>query len=219
MPEVHEPLTLFLEEKHSRKNANEDEIYQNHSHGNEISGGNSATTPRIHRFDPAFTQSVINATGPKASPRMRKVMASLIRHVHDFARENEITVDEWMAGVEMVCSVTSFHCSPADALPLFFWINEAGRMSTDKRNEGQLLSDVIGLESLVDEITYKLATDATDAPTSTAILGPFWRADAPARKMGESIVHNIPGGDHTFMHGTVMDYLTGKTIEGAELDV
>lgn len=92
-------------------------------------------------------------------------------------------------------------------------------MSTDKRNEGQLLSDVIGLESLVDEITYKLATDATDAPTSTAILGPFWRANAPARKMGESIVHDIPDGDHTYMHGTITDYLTGEPIEGAELDV
>ena len=101
----------------------------------------------------------------------------------------------------------------------FLQINEAGRMSTDKRNEGQLLCDVIGLESLVDEITYKLATDASSAPTSSAILGPFWRKDAPKREMGSSIVHNIPDGDHTYMHGTVTDYLTNEPIEGAELDV
>lgn len=62
-----------------------------------------------------------------ASPRMRKVMASFIRHIHDFARENELTVEEWMAGVEM--------------------INWAGKMSDEKRNEGQLMCDVIGLES------------------------------------------------------------------------
>jgi Catechol dioxygenase N terminus len=79
------------------------------------------------RFDPRFTQNVIDATGPKATPRMRQVMASLIRHVHDFARENEITVDEWMQGVEL--------------------LNWAGKMSDDKRNEGQLVCDVIGLES------------------------------------------------------------------------
>ena len=54
------------------------------------------------QFDPDFTKNVINATGAKASPRVRKVMASLIQHIHDFARENEITVDEWMAGVELV---------------------------------------------------------------------------------------------------------------------
>ena len=92
-------------------------------------------------------------------------------------------------------------------------------MSTDQRNEGLLLSDVIGLESLIDGISYKLATDAMSTPTSTAVLGPFWRANAPALEMGESIVHNIPDGDHTYMHGKVTDYLTGEPIEGAELDV
>jgi catechol 1,2-dioxygenase len=64
------------------------------------SGINGATT---HKFDPNFTQNVINATGPKCTPRLRKVMASLIQHIHDFARENEITVDEWMAAVNFVC--------------------------------------------------------------------------------------------------------------------
>ena len=92
-------------------------------------------------------------------------------------------------------------------------------MSDDKRNEGQLLSDIIGFESLVDEITYKAATGATNVPTSTAVLGPFWRANAPVRKMGESIVQGIPNGDYTYMHGTVTDHMTGEPIEGAELDV
>ena len=59
--------------------------------------------PQTHRFDPKFTENVINATGPKASPRLRKVMGSLTQHLHDFARENEVTVEEWMAAVEMVC--------------------------------------------------------------------------------------------------------------------
>lgn len=54
------------------------------------------------KFDPNFTKNVIAAMGPKTSPRMRQVMGSLIQHIHDFARENEITVDEWMAGVELV---------------------------------------------------------------------------------------------------------------------
>ena len=54
------------------------------------------------RFDPNFTQNVINATGPKASPRIRQVISSAIQHLHDWARENELTVDEWMAGLELV---------------------------------------------------------------------------------------------------------------------
>ncbi len=88
---------------------------------------NSQSVATNSRFDPTFTQHVIEAIGPKTSPRMRQVMSSLIRHVHDFARENELTVEEWMAGVEM--------------------LNWAGKMSDEKRNEGQLMCDVIGLES------------------------------------------------------------------------
>ncbi|KAK5717054.1 hypothetical protein LTR15_008942 [Elasticomyces elasticus] len=162
----------------------------------------SATTSsaQTSRFDPHFTDAVINATGPKASPRLRKVMASLTRHLHDFCRENEITVDEYMAGVDL--------------------INKAGQWSDDRRNEGQLLTDIIGLESLVDEITYTLAGEAADAQTATAILGPFWRKDAPKRQMGDSVViKDMEGSDHTLMHGKVLDLETGKPIANAEIDL
>lgn len=74
-----------------------------------------------------FTRNVIEAMGPNTSPRLRTVMTALIQHVHDFAREVDLTMDEWLTGVNM--------------------INWAGQMSTDRRNEGQLLCDVIGLES------------------------------------------------------------------------
>lgn len=80
-------------------------------------------------FDPNFTQNVIDATGPNASARTREIMGPLIRHIHDFAREVNLTVDEWMEGVNLM--------------------NWAGQMSDDRRNEGQLLCDIIGLESYV----------------------------------------------------------------------
>ncbi|GAD97790.1 dioxygenase, putative [Paecilomyces variotii No. 5] len=152
-----------------------------------------------HRFDPDFTDNVIKAMGPKTSPRMRQVMTSLIRHIHDFARENEITVDEWMTGVK--------------------FINWAGKMSDDKRNEGQLLCDVIGLESLVDEITFKLAEQAEDAPTATAILGPFFRHDTPHRENGANIVTGVKDGEMVFMHGKVVDFVTKKPLVGATVEV
>ena len=53
-------------------------------------------------LDPNFTPNVINAMGPKVTPRTRQVMASMIQHIHDFARENEITVEEWMKGIGLV---------------------------------------------------------------------------------------------------------------------
>ncbi|CAA9958965.1 catechol 1-2-dioxygenase 1 [Pyrenophora teres f. maculata] len=154
-----------------------------------------------HKFDPNFTEAVVNATGPKATPRVRQLTAGLIRHLHDFARENELTVDEWMVGVELM--------------------NAAGRMSDSKRNEGQLLCDVLGLESLVDDITYKLASTAADEPTATAILGPFYRHNAPELPMGSCIASKEVNeqGDRTLMHGTVTDFKTGKPIEGAVMDI
>lgn len=89
---------------------------------------NSQTSPP-HRFDPNFTDSVINAIGPNADPRLRVVMSSLIRHLHDFTREVELTVDEWMAGVK--------------------FINLIGQTSTPTRNEAHRMSDILGLESYV----------------------------------------------------------------------
>ncbi|KAB8278290.1 Intradiol ring-cleavage dioxygenase [Aspergillus minisclerotigenes] len=152
------------------------------------------------RFDPSFTDNVINAMGPKTSPRLRQLMTGLIKHVHDFARENELTVDEWMAGVKL--------------------LNWAGQMSDDKRNEGQLLCDVIGLESLVDEITFTLAGEAKDAPTATAILGPFFRAGTPWRQNGEDIVKTKPAnGEMVFMHGQVLDSTSKKPLVEATVEV
>lgn len=152
------------------------------------------------QYDPTFTDSVIAATGPKTTPRMRQVMASLIRHVHDFARENDITVAEWMQGVQM--------------------LNWAGQMSDDKRNETQLMCDVIGLESLVDEITNKQLVGADYETTKSAILGPFFRTDAPATANGASIIRTMPpDGEVTFMHGVVRDAATGEPIEGITIDI
>lgn len=49
-----------------------------------------------------FTDKVITATGPNADKRIAEVVPSLVRHLHDFAREVNLTVAEWMAAVEFV---------------------------------------------------------------------------------------------------------------------
>jgi catechol 1,2-dioxygenase len=79
------------------------------------------------KFDPDFTQNVVKAIGPATGPRERFVLGSLIKHIHDFAREVELTPEEWMLGVHFV--------------------NSIGQISTPIRNEGQRMSDILGLES------------------------------------------------------------------------
>jgi len=154
------------------------------------------------RFDPNFTQNVINAMGPNVTPRNREVFTSLFKHLHDFTREVELTNDEWFAGMH--------------------FLDEVGHMyytSGKTRHEMHRISDITGLESLVDEIAHKHAEEG-DAPTSSAILGPFWSPNAPFRKNGESIILNeAPGGLVTLMHGKVVDLTTKRGIEGAVVDI
>ena len=83
--------------------------------------------PANPHWDPDFTPYVVNAMGPNTGDRARVVLGSLIKHIHDFAREVELTPAEWMLGVEFV--------------------NSIGKISTPIRNECHRICDVIGLES------------------------------------------------------------------------
>lgn len=68
-------------------------------------------TKGIDKYDPYFTDRVIAATGPNANPRLKQIMPALIRHLHDFAREVDLTLAEWMTGVELVSSRPALVCS------------------------------------------------------------------------------------------------------------
>lgn len=159
----------------------------------------SLSQPGNHTLGDEFTRDVISSMGPKTDPRLREVMSSFIKHIHDFAREVQLTTDEWMLGVSM--------------------INQAGQMSDAKRNEGQLLCDVIGLESLVDDITYQAAVKSAGSATASAILGPFWRHDTPTRENGTTISFNTPkDGQVAFLHGQVTCAETGKPLANATVE-
>lgn len=82
------------------------------------------------QYDKTFTDKVIGTCGPKTSPRMMQIFSGLARHIHDFAREVDLTPEEWLAGVK--------------------FLNETGKVWADsdgKRNEMHRLSDILGLES------------------------------------------------------------------------
>lgn len=66
------------------------------------SNGPAKPNGKTLQHDPTITDSVIAATGSSANPRLAAIIPSLVRHLHDFAREVDLTVAEWMAGVELV---------------------------------------------------------------------------------------------------------------------
>ncbi|HEX7266520.1 MAG TPA: dioxygenase, partial [Streptosporangiaceae bacterium] len=108
-----------------------------------------------------LTEQVLAAYADTPDPRLRQLLASLIRHLHAFAVENRLTRQEWLAGVE--------------------FLTATGQKCDDERQEFILLSDVLGFSSLVDLI------NAADGATESTVLGPFYVPGAPLRSMGERI--------------------------------
>jgi hypothetical protein len=71
------------------------------------------------KHDTRLRDDVIRATGPEASPRLREVLPALITHLHGFAREVNLTVDEWFAGIELVSANSGIHTNLSD--PVLTW--------------------------------------------------------------------------------------------------
>jgi catechol 1,2-dioxygenase len=84
----------------------------------------------------------------------------------------------------------------------------------------ELDAAVVDLRRLVDEITYKKASEAADVATQSAILGPFFRHDHPVREKGATISFDTPeDAEVAYMYGRVLDATTQKPIAGASIDV
>lgn len=138
-------------------------------------------------------ETVNGRIGEDTAPRVRQVMASLVRHLHNFIKDVELTQREWELAVD--------------------FLTRAGQTCTDTRQEFILLSDVLGLSMLVDAIGNRRPEGATE----NTVFGPFHVANAPIRAMGESI--SLDGkGESCLFHGRVID-LDGNAIETATIDV
>jgi hydroxyquinol 1,2-dioxygenase len=126
-------------------------------------------------------------------PRLAEIMAALVRHLHDFAREVRLTDAEWLAAMD--------------------WLTRTGQISDSKREEFILASDVLGLSMLVVQMNHRLDPAATPA----TVLGPFHIEGSPELQYGADMSAGVPGTP-LLVHGTVHD-LDGKPVAGAVLDV
>jgi hydroxyquinol 1,2-dioxygenase len=124
--------------------------------------------------------------------RLRQLLESLTSHIHAFATEVALTLDEWEAGIRL--------------------LTETGEVTDEERQEFVLWSDTLGLSMLVDALG-----STPHGATESTVLGPFHVAGAPLREYGASIAEG-PGGEPAWVHGIVRD-TAGAPIAGAELDV
>ena len=76
----------------------------------------------------SITDAVIGRLAECQDPRFKQVMTSLIKHLHDFARDVDLKGDEWIKAIE--------------------FLTACGKTCDDKRQEFILLSDTLGLSML-----------------------------------------------------------------------
>jgi len=142
-----------------------------------------------------ITELVTKALSKEIPPRNRQIMTGLIRHMHDFCMEVDLTFEEWFAACE--------------------FLRRAGDISDEKRNEFILISDILGVEVLVDMLNHRV----TDGESESTVLGPFYRENPPVLLKGASIIKKHFENSQTVkVSGRVVD-TAGKPIEGVTIDV
>jgi hydroxyquinol 1,2-dioxygenase len=140
-----------------------------------------------------ITELAVRRWGTAHSARTAELMTALVRHLHAFAREVELTEQEWASAVG--------------------WLAATGQISDDKRQEFILASDVLGLSTLVVQLNNRFSEKATPA----TVLGPFHIDGSPPAGFGHDMSEGIPGTP-LFITGTVTD-TDGNPLPGAILDV
>ncbi|KQS71174.1 intradiol ring-cleavage dioxygenase [Modestobacter sp. Leaf380] len=126
-------------------------------------------------------------------PRLREVLTSLVRHLHDFVKDVELTEAEWEAAIG--------------------FLTETGQTCTPTRQEFILLSDVLGVSMLVETVNHRTGGTATES----TVLGPFHMVASPVRELGEDIA--LDGkGTPCLVSGQVTGP-DGAPLAGATVDV
>lgn len=113
--------------------------------------------------------------------RFKQIMTSLVTHMHAFAREVDLTPDEWMGAIQ--------------------FLTATGQKCDDKRQEFILLSDTLGMSMLVVALAQKRGKLAAKGkmkpgdfePTEATVQGPFYWENAPVFPLGGDITAGAPG--------------------------
>jgi catechol 1,2-dioxygenase len=141
------------------------------------------------------TQAVLEAFEKTPDPRLREILISMVRHLHDFARDVRLTEEEF----QQACN----------------YVRRLGEHSSPSHNEAVLMAGSVGLSALVC-----LLNNGNNGQTETAanMLGPFWRLNSPRTENGGTIVRSPTPGPILFFGGRVTD-IAGQPIADAEIDV
>jgi hydroxyquinol 1,2-dioxygenase len=141
----------------------------------------------------AVTDQVLASFAGTESPRLATVLTALVEHLHAFAREVRLTQAEWDLAIG--------------------YLTETGQISTDRRQEFILLSDVLGLSMLTVGINSPAEQDATES----TVFGPFFVEGSPRIERGGTIAQGVKGRP-CHVHGVVRS-VDGTPVPAARIEV
>jgi catechol 1,2-dioxygenase len=127
-------------------------------------------------------------------PRLREIMLSLVRHLHGFVKDVQLTEAEWLQAIQ--------------------FLTATGHTCNDMRQEFILLSDTMGVSMVVDLISHRKPAGATES----TVFGPFHRPGAPEMPEGGDIAGPGAKGMPAVVYGRVLDP-AGRPVANALLDV
>ncbi len=143
--------------------------------------------------DEALTRAVVESFAGAGDERLREVLESLVRHLHAFASEVELTEAEWATAVD--------------------FLTRTGHITDERRQEFILLSDVLGLSMLVVGLNHRDAPQATES----TVFGPFFLEGSPPVENGGDLANGAPGQPCWFS-GRVLS-TDGTPLAGAHVEV
>lgn len=141
----------------------------------------------------SVTAAAIASFDDTPDPRLRECLSVIVGHLHAAVRELEPTQEEWEKAVD--------------------FLTATGRKCDDTRQEFVLLSDVLGVSSLVENINHRKSPGATEA----TVLGPFHMTGSPPRELGASI-DEVGRAEPCLVTGQVVS-VDGTPLPGARIDV
>jgi hydroxyquinol 1,2-dioxygenase len=129
-----------------------------------------------------ITAEVLARFAETPDPRLRRIMLALIRHLHAFVKEVELTEAEWFQAIALLTETGRLWCS-------------------DKRQEFILFSDALGASMVVDLINHRKPEGATES----TVFGPFHRLGAPEMPPGGNIASLDKTATPALVAGALLD--------------
>lgn len=158
--------------------------------GPSVSGKGKMRHQNVHRE--SITATVFDRLERTEDATLSKPLLSVVDHLHAIIRETRPSRNEWR-------SVIGF-------------LTDVGHTSDDQRQEWVLLSDILGISALVEDIN----SERPQGATRNTIRGPFYRPNAPHYPAGANI--SLDGnGEPMHVLAKVVD-LAGAPIENAFIE-